>query len=215
MGRSSSAERVHKLFDEVKSAHPDIFDEHERISVGDRAICDVVSELQMYCLLSDLHSSHDWDLMGSAYEEYTASYLKKKRGQFFTNRLIVEFMVGVTQPRYTDIVLDPAGGSGGFLTGVMRYLRREILNSSSSKIAKQRQLDKHRTNLFLVEISKRLVKIAKTAMILNGDGHAGMTQGDSLGDFSKFADSIIAVAGKEKPNVILTNPPLQGSVMER
>ncbi len=54
------------------------------------------------------------------------------------------------------------------------------------------------------------MKIAKTAMILNGDGHAGMTQGDSLGLFAKLDDHVIARAGEGKPTIILTNPPFGG-----
>jgi len=92
----------------------------------------------------------------------------------------------------------------------MRYVRKKILTSHATEISKQRQLDRHRTNLFMVEISKRLVKIAKTAMILNGDGHAGMTQGDSLGPFDDFGDTVRAKSGLEKPSIILTNPPFAG-----
>jgi type I restriction enzyme M protein len=209
-GQQAVAERIQKLFAEVVSSNPSVFTSHERISVGPRAICDVVNELQSYRMLSNLHSSDDWDIMGYAYEQYTATYLKRQKGQFFTNRLVVDFMVSVLNPTYNDIILDPAGGSGGFLTGAMRYIRRAILSSRDTDIAKERQLDKHRTNLFMVEISKRLVKIAKTAMILNGDGHAGMTQGDSLGTFEKLDDVIRARAGKEKPSIILTNPPFAG-----
>jgi hypothetical protein len=62
----------------------------------------------------------------------------------------------------------------------------------------------------MVESSKRLVKVAKTAMILNGDGHTGMTQGDSLGEFSNFNETILARCGKERPTVIFTNPPFAG-----
>ncbi|MEB3232821.1 MAG: N-6 DNA methylase, partial [Leptolyngbyaceae bacterium] len=98
----------------------------------------------------------------------------------------------------------------GFLTGVMRYVRRKILSSNSTGIAKQRQLDRHRTRLFMVEISKRLVKIAKTAMILNGDGHTGMTQGDSLDSISHLNEHVRALAGEGKPTLILTNPPFAG-----
>lgn len=209
-GRISVAQRVHALFNEVIDQNPDVFSEHEKISVGDRAICDVVIELQGYRMLSDLHESEDWDIMGHAYEQYTATYLKKKRGQFFTNRLIIDLMAKIIDPDYTDIILDPAGGSGGFLTGAMRYVRKKILSSSATNISKQRQLDKHRTRLFMVEISKRLVKIAKTAMILNGDGHVGMTQGDSLGPYELFNDNVLRIAGRGKPNIILTNPPFAG-----
>ncbi|CAI1699258.1 Restriction enzyme BgcI subunit alpha [Serratia marcescens] len=210
IGQQAVAERVYSLFSEVVSQNRDVFSDHEKISVGPRAICDVVVELQRYRLLSDLHESHDWDIMGHAYEQYTATYLKKSRGQFFTNRLVVDFLAQAIDPDYTDIILDPAGGSGGFLTGAMRHVRKKILTSAGTSIAKQRQLDKHRTNLFMVEISKRLVKIAKTAMILNGDGHTGMTQGDSLGPIADLNERVVARCGAGSPNIILTNPPFAG-----
>lgn len=209
-GRKRVADRVQKLFKEVSANNPDVFSEHEKISVGERAICDVVIELQPYRMLSNLHESEDWDIMGHAYEQYTATYLKKKRGQFFTNRLAIDLIVKILDPNYQDIILDPAGGSGGFLTGAMRFVRKKILDSNATQISKQRQLDRHRTNLFMVEISKRLVKIAKTAMILNGDGHTGMTQGDSLGAIDELNENVRAKAGKGKPTIILTNPPFAG-----
>lgn len=209
-GQKAVAERVQNLFKDVVASNPLVFTTTEQITVGPRAICDVVSELQSFKLLSNLYESRDWDLMGNAYEQYTATYLKRQKGQFFTNRLVTDFMVSALDPEYTDIILDPAGGSGGFLTATMRYIRRKILGRAATEVAKQRQLNDHRTRLFMVEISKRLVKIAKTAMILNGDGHAGMNHGDSLGSFEKMSDHIKAHAGKGKPSIILTNPPFAG-----
>lgn len=133
-GRAVVAARVSALFETVKRANRDIFAEHERISVGSRAICDVVVELQDYQLLSELSAASDWDLMGHAYEQYTSVYLKRERGQYFTNRLAIDLLVSMVDPNYTDIILDPAGGSGGFLTGVMRYVRQGILSSPGSEI---------------------------------------------------------------------------------
>lgn len=209
-GQKSVAERIQSLFREVVKDNPTVFSSSEVITVGPRAICDVVSELQEYKLLSNLYQSQDWDLMGNAYEQYTASYLKRQQGQFFTNRLVTNFMVMMLDPDYEDIILDPAGGSGGFLTASMRYIRHKILLRESTDTAKQRQLDRHRTRLFMIEINKRLVKIAKTAMILNGDGHAGMTHGDSLGSYEKLSEEIRCKANRGKPTVILTNPPFAG-----
>lgn len=213
-GTKEAAARVKKLFREVANDNKSVFSEHEKIAINDKLICDVIIELQNYRLLSDLYSSDDWDIMGNAYEQYTASYLKRQQGQFFTNRLVTDFMVRFLDPDYNDIILDPAGGSGGFLTSSMRYVRKKILNrfkyGEQNKIASQRQLDNHRTKLFMVEINKRLVKIAKTAMILNGDGHAGITNGNSLADYDDFDKSLQAYSGKGMPTIILTNPPFAG-----
>ena len=209
-GRLAVAARIYLLFENVKKANSDVFSSEDRIAVGPRVIADVVIELQTYQLISPIDASIEWDIMGHAYEQYTSVHLKKERGQFFTNRLIIDLLVAMLEPGYMDVVLDPAGGSGGFLTGVMRYVRNGILTGAGSDTAKARQLDRHRTNLFMVEISKRLVRVAKTAMILNGDGHTGMTAGDSLGDYAALDKSIIARAGSGRPDVILTNPPFAG-----
>lgn len=73
-GQAAVANRIHELFNEVLEQNPDVFSSHEKISVGNRAICDVVIELQPFRMLSDLHESDDWDIMGHAYEQYTATY---------------------------------------------------------------------------------------------------------------------------------------------
>jgi len=148
--------------------------------------------------------------MGHAYEQYTATYLKRVKGQFFTNRLIIDLLVSTINLGYSDLILDPAGGSGGFLTGAMRYVRRKILEGPGTETSKQRQLDRHRTRFYMVEISRRLVKVAKTAMILNGDGPTGMTAGDSLGDYTNFDRTIVAQVNRGSPTIILTNPPFAG-----
>ena len=148
--------------------------------------------------------------MGHAYEEYTDVYLKRRRGQFFTNRLVVNFLVGSVSPKEDDIILDPAGGSGGFLTASLRYVRRRILESKRPKGAKQALLAHVKERLHMVEISRRLVKVAKTAMILNGDGHGKMVQGDSLQPILKLPPELLASCGPQKPDVILTNPPFAG-----
>jgi type I restriction enzyme M protein len=209
-GQAAVASRIQTLFRKAAENNPDVFAEHERIQVGDRAICDVVVELQQYQLLADLSDSADWDLMGHAYEQYTATHLKRQRGQFFTNRLVVDFMVGLLKPNYEDRVLDPAGGSGGFLTSTLRNVRAEILSGSGTQASKAKRLETFRNRLFLVEISRRLVKVAKTAMILNGDGHAGMTQGDSLGDYNDFEPIIREKCAQGTPTLVLTNPPFAG-----
>ena len=209
-GRQASAARVRSLFDQAKGLYPGVFREEERITVDDRAICDVVGELQSFRLLSDDAVSDEWDVMGHAYEEYTAVSLKRKRGQFFTNRLVVDLLVRLCDPQYNDLVLDPAGGSAGFLSGSLRYVRRLISKADIRPEIGRKRLETFRQRLFMVEISHRLVKVAKTAMILHGDGHTGMTQGDALGPVDRLDPKLLTACGPGKPTVVLTNPPFAG-----
>jgi type I restriction enzyme M protein len=146
---------------------------------------------------------------GSAYEQYAAAHLTRQRGQFFTNRLLVEFMVRVLDPDAGVTALDPAGGSGGFLTGVLRHIRRKA-SEQGGPAATARGVRDPGDRLFLVEASPRLVKIAKAAMLLAGDGHAGMTRGDGLGPYDALDDRIRERCGRGVPTLILTNPPFAG-----
>lgn len=211
-GREVVAARVQKLFRKFADDNAGVFGEHERITVSAAAIAEVVTVLQHYAIMTRLEDADEWDLMGSAYEEYTSTHLKRQRGQFFTNRNVVNFMVEAAEPDSDVKMLDPAGGSGGFCTSVLRRARRLIVESSASETAREHQLANLRTRLFLVEISPRLVKIAKTAMLLNGDGHSGMTKGNTLGPFDDLDDWIKARCDvRQQPNLILTNPPFAGT----
>ncbi|MCX2748983.1 N-6 DNA methylase [Arthrobacter sp. MI7-26] len=206
------AARVQRLFRSFADDNAGVFSTHEKINVSDRAIVDVVSVLQQWQLMTRLDEADDWDIMGAAYEEYTHGHLKKSRGQFFTNRLVVDMMVRFFDPASGTKALDPAGGSGGFMTGVLRHVRRRILaETQPGSASREHQLSNLRQHLYLVEITPRLVKIAKTAMLLNGDGHSGMTRGDSLGPYDEMDDWIKAKAGRGVPSLILTNPPFAGT----
>jgi len=209
-GQAQVEQRVQSLFAAVVADSPDLFGDHERITVGRRAIADIVVELQTYRLLGDNLELDNSDIMSYAYEQYTALDKKRQRGQFFTNRLAIDFMVEMLAPSDKDIVLDPAGGSGGLLTSVRRYVRRQIVAAKVEDTVKQRQLTQHRNRLFMVEISKRLVKLARAAAILNGDRYTGMTQGDSLGSIDRLNKSIRTYAALGMPTIILTNPPFAG-----
>ncbi len=210
-GRVAVAARVRALFRRYAENYPAVFDEHETVRVSDSAITEVVAILQEWRMMSRLDEADEWDIMGAAYEQYTATHLKRARGQYFTNRLIVNFIVDALDPGPDVKALDPAGGSGGFVTAVLRHARRKILaQTTPGSTAREHQLANLRQRLSAVEISPRLVKIAKTAMLLNGDGHAGMTRGNSLGPYSEFDAWIRDKSGKGQPTLIVTNPPFAG-----
>lgn len=213
-GRTNIANIVQSLFRDYANQYPDVFDEHEKIQVGNDCIAEAVGILKDWSLAARFDEADDWDLMGETYEQFTHINLKRQQGQFFTNRLVVNMMVKMLDPQIGDRILDPAGGSGGFCTGMFRYLRRKVIKSTNPESnQRERMLDKIKANVFLVEIAKRLVKIAKCAMLMTGDGQSGMTRGNSLDSYDKLDPWIKTRCCKGKataPDIIATNPPFSG-----
>jgi type I restriction enzyme M protein len=206
-GRHRVADRVRRLFEEVRDAHRDVFDKHERITAGDREIATIVKELQDFRFVTAPDSEEAYDVVGAAYEVYIGSHLKGDRGQYFTHRLIVGLLVRLVNPSERDTIFDPAMGSGGFLIRAMRYITARILVSQRSQAAKATAIRDINRQLYGIDKAPKLVKVAKTNMILASDGHSGLIRADSLEPPSHLPESFLLVAGPEIPTVILTNPP--------
>lgn len=205
--RKIVADRVRNLFTQVRDEHRDVFDEHETITAGDKEITTVVSELQDFRFLPDEQSDEVYDVVGAAYEVYVGSHLKGDRGQYFTQRLIVQLVVRLVDPDAKAIILDPAMGSGGFLVAAMRHVTQKIMRSNRSKAAKHTAISDLHRHIYGIDKAPKLVKVARTNMILASDGHSGLIRGDSLEPFEKWDVQFVRQAGLGIPNVILTNPP--------
>ena len=200
--RTAACKKVRDLFNAVKERYPDVFSESEEITVSDEKLAIVISQLQQYSFLES-----PYDVIGTAYEVYVASHLKGERGQHFTNRLVVSMMVRMVDPDDKSIILDPSCGSGGFLISSMNYIIRKIKDSKRGESAKEVLRTKVVHNLFGIDISPKLVKIAKANMLLGKDGHGGIERVDSLNETEKLSASFCEKCGFGKPNVILSNPP--------
>jgi len=211
-GRKRVADRVRKLFDEVRDENKDVFDQHETITAGDREIATVVSELQDFRFVPDEESGEIYDVVGAAYEVYVGSHLKGDRGQYFTHRLIVQLLVRLVDPDERDVILDPAMGSGGFLIAAMRHVTQKIMRSKRPQAAKRRAIQSFHTRIFGIDKSPKLVKVARTNMILASDGHSGIIKGDSLEPPEKLPRTFLQRTGPGIATVILTNPPFGATV---
>lgn len=212
-GRERVADRVEQLFTEVRDANPTVFDPHERIGASPDEIIEVITELQHYRLLGD--TDDQWDIMGAAYEQYTADEMKKEGGEFFTNRLIVDLLTKMAVKSPDGIMLDPAGGTGGFCTAVLRQKRRLIRETVSGKTAQDRAIARLKDQIFLIDKKPRLVKLAKTAMIVSGNGHRGFIQADSLQPFDILPEDFLRQCKPGSVSLAMTNPPWSGLINGR
>lgn len=200
--RDAACSRVRKLFYAVRDRYKDVFSANEDITASNGQLAVVISQLQQYAFMDSPH-----DVIGTAYEIYVASHLKGERGQYFTNRLVVNMMVKMAAPTEKDIILDPACGSGGFILAAMNYIFDNIDASRRTATAKEILKRNVVHQLFGVDISPKLVKIAKANMLLGKDGHGGIEHANSLDTVSKLSARFNDICGLGKPQIILTNPP--------
>lgn len=200
--RDAACERVRNLFYAVRDRYKDVFSATEDITASNGQLAVVISQLQQYAFMDSPH-----DVIGTAYEIYVASHLKGERGQYFTNRLVVNMMVKMAAPTERDIILDPACGSGGFILTAMNYIFDNI--DASHRTANAKEVLKRNVvhQLFGIDISPKLVKIAKANMLLGKDGHGGIEHANSLEQVTKLSARFNDICGLGKPGIILTNPP--------
>lgn len=211
-GRARVATRIHILFKQVVTNYPDVFPDGENITIGDDNLAVVVNELQPFRFLADEDTEQVYDVIGTAFEVYVASHLKGARGQYFTNRLVVNMVVEILAPTERDLIFDPACGSGGFLIACLRYVRAGILTTRPRSEARSRAIRSASQHLFGMDIAPKLVRVAKTNLILNGDGHGGVAHANTLRDPANWPDSFaLRPGGRFRPTVILTNPPFGAS----
>ena len=200
--RDIACDRVRRLFHSVRDRYKDVFSSTEEITASNSQLAVVISQLQQYSFIDSPH-----DVIGTAYEIYVASHLKGERGQYFTNRLVVNMMVKMAAPTEKDIILDPACGSGGFILAAMNYIFDNIDASNRTINAKEVLKRNVVHQLFGVDISPKLVKIAKANMLLGKDGHGGIEHANSLDSVEKLSARFNDICGLGKPRIILTNPP--------
>jgi type I restriction enzyme M protein len=121
---------LNTLFEQTKEAYEDdnIFEEDEEIRLRPATGREIVKLLERYNL-----SDTSEDIKGIAFERFLGRTFRGEIGQFFTPRTIVEFMVGMVDPKEGEIICDPASGSGGFLIRFFEIVREQILADADAQ----------------------------------------------------------------------------------
>ena len=143
----------------------------------------------------------DKDTQGDLYE-----YLLSKvatagtNGQFRTPRHIIKMMVELMQPTTSDIIIDPAAGSAGFLVAAGEYLveHNEDLHTIQ-------EVKEHYSNSMFhgYDMDSTMLRIGAMNMMLHGVDNPNIEYRDSLSEVNKDRD---------KFTLILANPPFKGSL---
>ena len=82
----------------------------------------------------DFNSSTDRHLFNDIYEKILADLQAAgNAGEYYTPRAVTQFMVDIINPKLGEKVLDPACGTGGFLTNTIEHLKPQFKTAEDRK----------------------------------------------------------------------------------
>lgn len=146
----------------------------------------------------DFNNSKDKHLFGDIYEQILRNLQSAgNAGEYYTPRAVTQFMVERVDPRLGEKVLDPACGTGGFLTCVMEHVRQQYVKTPADEAALQQSI---------VGVEKKPLPhlLCVTNLLLHGLDVPPIRHDNTL------ARPLRDYSPKEQVQVIVTNPPFGG-----
>lgn len=204
--------RIDNLYEQGKKHDPEIF--NKPIDLPKEKIKSIVEYFQ-----SISFSKTDLDSKGKAFETFLGSYFRGEFGQFFTPRNVVKFIVDVLPITHNDRVLDTSCGSGGFLLYCLDKVRKQadeyfdIQNNSVQHYNYWHSFAEKQ--LFGIEISDQISRVAKMNMIIHDDGHTNVITFDGLEFIENIANQTKNKGFVENGfDFVLTNPPFGSTIKQ-
>ena len=147
----------------------------------------------------DFNIAKDRHAFGELYETILKDLQSAgKSGEFYTPRAITQFITEVVNPQLGEKVLDPACGTGGYLTCAIEHLKKQAQNVEQRKSIEE--------NIAGWEYKPLPYLLATTNLILHDIEVPNIRFGDALDQpLSNFTE-------RHRVNVILANPPFGGIV---
>lgn len=119
-------------------------------------------------------------------------------GEYYTPRAVTAFMVDRIDPKPGELLLDPACGTGGFLTCSLRHMRDRYVKKPEDERAMQAALR-------AVEKKQLPHMLCVTNMLLHNVEDPGFVRHDNT-----LAKPYISYTQSDRVDIVLTNPPFGG-----
>ena len=146
----------------------------------------------------DYNSVETRHLFGDIYEQILKDLQNAgNAGEYYTPRAVTQFAIEMVNPKLGEIVLDPACGTGGFLTGAFEHMKKHVNKPTELKLLKNsiRGVEKKPLPHVLCATNMMVHGIEVPSNIVNGN-----TLARPLRDYGK----------SDQVDVIITNPPFGG-----
>jgi type I restriction enzyme M protein len=146
----------------------------------------------------DFNSSEDRHLFNDIYEKILADLQSAgNAGEYYTPRAVTQFMVDILKPQLGESLLDPACGTGGFLTCVIDALKQQVKNPDDENMIQ--------ATVHGVEKKPLPHMLAMTNLMLHGiDVPTNVSHDNTL------SRPLQDYKASERVDIILTNPPFGG-----
>lgn len=158
-------ERINHLFRKAAEEWKGVFDENDKIKLQKEHLNVCIAPLERKRFLGS-----NLRIIDDAFEYLLPTEAKKKKGQFFTPRFVIDMCVRMLNPKRVEYVLDPACGSAGFLVHAMEWAY-PVLNVEEMEIRKSRYAARY---LWGVDFEEQAAKTSRALMLIAGDGHTNI-----------------------------------------
>jgi len=150
----------------------------------------------------DFNRSEDRHIFGDIYETILKDLQSAGNyGEFYTPRALTEFMTEMINPRLGEKVLDPACGTGGFLTSTIENIKNQDVKNVDD-------LKEMEINIHGKELKPLPFMLCVTNLILHDLEIPNVDYIDSLNR------EYTSIGKKDQVDVILANPPFGASVAD-
>lgn len=194
-----------KLFPSLKGLSPeasprhrvihDVFEDAYQYMKNGTLVRQVINKINESL---DFNRSEDRHIFGDLYEQILKDLQSAgNAGEYYTPRAVTQFMVDMVNPQLGETVLDPACGTGGFLTCAIDHLRKQVKTPD----------EEERLQRSVLGIEKKPLPhlLCVTNMLLHGiDVPTNIRHDNTL------ARPLASYGPKDRVDCIITNPPFGG-----
>jgi len=147
----------------------------------------------------DFHSSSERHTFGDIYEKILKDLQSAgNAGEFYTPRAVTEFMVKMIDPKLGEKLLDPACGTGGFLSCSVEHIRKNYVTTVEDRKILQQQIHG-------VEKKQLPHLLCTTNMLLHG-----IEVPSQIRHNNTLARPLRDWGPKDRVKIVITNPPFGG-----
>ena len=229
---------IQVLFDKAKHKWSGVFNEDEKITLTASHLAVCVASLQDVKLFNS-----NLDVVDDAFEYLMSKSQKGEKGQYFTQRYVIDMCVKMLNPKEDEYMIDTAAGSCGFPVHTMFHVWKQILDRLGIKQSHLFSSEKKppeceeyvREHVFAIDFDTKAVRVARTLNLIAGDGrtnvmHLNTLDYDRWDDFTKDEDwediyhdgwkGLRALRKTRNQNrdfkfdILMANPPFAGDIKE-